>query len=120
MFDDHGLRFDEDAKETYRVFPRPWPAEIPASRLLPASEDGRPVPIPPMWLTAGGLDARPVLPCMVLGEYLANNFAKFALITTAVGSGNGQLSVGVVQLVPARWLRYLDVDPQPTAAGLAP
>jgi hypothetical protein len=37
-----------------------------------------------------------------------------------VGSGNGQLSVGVVQLVPARWLRYLDVDPQPTAAGLSP
>lgn len=103
------LRIDDDAQETHRIFPRPRPAEIHASRLLPPPADGSPMRPSPMWLAAGGLDARPVLPCMVIGEYLANNRGTFALITAALGSGNGRINVGVVQLVPVGAVRYLDI-----------
>lgn len=111
MFDDHELRFDEDAKETYRVFPRPRPAEIAARQLLPPAEDHAGMRIPPMWLDAGALDARPVLHGTVIGEYLTNSWGKVGLLTTAVTSGNGHLAVGVVQLVPTTWYRYLDIGP---------
>lgn len=112
------LTFDPDTQETHRVFPRPRPVEIHAARLLPAesrADHGDQADtghrIPPMWFTAGALDARPMLHGAVLGEYLVNNRGKVGLLTTAVGSHNGRLSVAVVQLVPTSWYRYTDLDP---------